>query len=332
MCTFATTALLTAVLAASDFYQTLGVPPLADQATIKQAYRGLALKHHPDKAGDAEASAERFKRIQEAYEVLGDEARRKRYDLQRNSGFHDFHSARPNDFHFSSHAQNPFEGFFSQPPQQMIVQPARRVFRCSLAELDAGGSRIFILRDTPLARIRDAFNDGMHGVGAQVVAQLGTAALTIIWRFPGVIFGRPWWLRLPLFTLAYLIAILQKLPPSPDGTFDFQVKPGWREGTRVTFAPTGQGPRKVIFELREKRHPRLERQRHNLLFRCRLSRRRAARGASLRVPQLNQPPLVVELKPGQAVDGQTLVLEGRGMPIKGGPARGDLHISFTVKA
>ena len=72
-------------------------------------------------------------------------------------------------------------------------------------------------------------------------------------RVAGIIFGRPWWLRLPWLTLAYLIATLRQLPPSPEGTFEFQVKPGWREGTRIVFARAGQGPRKVAFELREKR-------------------------------------------------------------------------------
>lgn len=62
---------------ATDFYQILGVSRDASQADIKRAYRKLAHQHHPDKAGGNE---EKFKHINEAYQVLGDEGKRKQYD------------------------------------------------------------------------------------------------------------------------------------------------------------------------------------------------------------------------------------------------------------
>jgi curved DNA-binding protein len=63
-----------------DYYQTLGVAKNASEKEIKQAYRKLARKHHPDvNPGDKSAEA-RFKEINEAYEVLGDADKRKKYD------------------------------------------------------------------------------------------------------------------------------------------------------------------------------------------------------------------------------------------------------------
>jgi curved DNA-binding protein len=63
-----------------DYYQTLGVSKTASEKEIKQAYRKLARKHHPDvNPGDKTAEA-RFKEINEAYEVLGDPDKRKKYD------------------------------------------------------------------------------------------------------------------------------------------------------------------------------------------------------------------------------------------------------------
>lgn len=66
-----------------DYYRILGVAPAADMQEVKKAYRALAFKYHPDtgdKSGFAEA---RFHDIQEAYEILSDTQRRRRYDEER---------------------------------------------------------------------------------------------------------------------------------------------------------------------------------------------------------------------------------------------------------
>jgi DnaJ-class molecular chaperone len=63
-----------------DYYKTLGVPKTADAKAIKQAYRKLARKYHPDQNQGNTAAAERFKEINEANEVLSDPEKRQRYD------------------------------------------------------------------------------------------------------------------------------------------------------------------------------------------------------------------------------------------------------------
>lgn len=65
----------------SDFYAVLAVPSVADEETIRQAYRRLAREYHPDVAGDQ--GAETMKRINAAYRVLGDPVRRREYDQRR---------------------------------------------------------------------------------------------------------------------------------------------------------------------------------------------------------------------------------------------------------
>ncbi len=63
-----------------DYYKILGVSKNATQDEIKKAYRKLAVKYHPDKNQGDKAAEEKFKEISEAYEVLGDPEKRKKYD------------------------------------------------------------------------------------------------------------------------------------------------------------------------------------------------------------------------------------------------------------
>ncbi len=67
----------------SDYYHALGVPPDAEASQIKQAYRDLAFKYHPDRNNENLAASERMKQINEAYAVLADARKRREYDAMR---------------------------------------------------------------------------------------------------------------------------------------------------------------------------------------------------------------------------------------------------------
>lgn len=63
-----------------DYYKVLGVEKKATQDEIKKAFRKLAIKYHPDKTKGDKAAEEKFKEVNEAYEVLGDKNKRQKYD------------------------------------------------------------------------------------------------------------------------------------------------------------------------------------------------------------------------------------------------------------
>ena len=67
-------------MASKDFYQTLGISRTASDKDIKQAYRKLARKYHPDVNPGNKSAEEKFKEINNAYEVLSDPEKRKKYD------------------------------------------------------------------------------------------------------------------------------------------------------------------------------------------------------------------------------------------------------------
>ncbi|OKY78635.1 MAG: DnaJ type Zn finger domain [Candidatus Methanohalarchaeum thermophilum] len=94
---------------AEDYYEILGVDRNASQEEIKKAYRKKAKKYHPDSNSD-EADEEKFKEINEAYKVLSDEEKRKKYDQFGKAGVDDSYKRRArSDF---SDFEDIFSSFF----------------------------------------------------------------------------------------------------------------------------------------------------------------------------------------------------------------------------
>lgn len=88
-----------------DYYKTLGVSKTADQEAIKKAFRKLARQHHPDANKGDKKSEEKFKELNEAYEVLSDPEKRKLYDrLGSNYKQYTQSGGNPRDFDWSQWA------------------------------------------------------------------------------------------------------------------------------------------------------------------------------------------------------------------------------------
>jgi DnaJ-class molecular chaperone len=108
-----------------DYYSILGVSEKASREEIRHSFRKLAMKYHPDKnLGKEQWAEEKFKEINEAYAVLGDEAKRQGYDRMRQAGFAGYGSQYAGGRYYSQ--EQVFADAFNNP---YLFQELARMFQ-----------------------------------------------------------------------------------------------------------------------------------------------------------------------------------------------------------
>lgn len=157
-----------------DYYQVLGVDANADAAAIKESYRKLAFRYHPDRNRETPQAAEKMKHLNEAYAVLSDPEKRRRYDALR----HRFGNAAQQRFRQAHSDQDIFSGtdirqIFEEMARAHGFRGFEEVFRefysqakGPLGDIPSGGSaRGFVFKMPAGAgrRARSAFLAGMAG-------------------------------------------------------------------------------------------------------------------------------------------------------------------------
>jgi DnaJ-class molecular chaperone len=305
-----------------DYYKILGVDRKADDKTIKSAYRRLARKHHPDVAKGKD-SADRFKEINEAYEVLSDPEKRRRYD-SLGPDWQRYAQAPPGGpgggFRVEYGGDAGGAGDFSD------------FFRTIFGDLGGrGGAR------GEGIRIEDLFDGGSRGRGGDVQAGI---EITLDEAFQGTrkTFGMD--IEEPCPT-CHGSGHVKRQPCTTCGgngwqrvrrQVDVKIPAGVKSDQRVRVAGEGAGAAgtrgDLYLTVTVAPHPFFERKGDDIHLSLPVTAPEAALGAALEVPTLRGR---VSMKiPPATSSGRTFRLPGYGMPrIKGGSA-GDQLVTVKI--
>jgi len=290
-----------------DYYKILGVSKDADEKEIKRAFRRLARKYHPDvNPGDPQAE-ERFKEINEAYEVLSDPEKRRKYD-QLGAEWYRWQQAggRPGDFDWSR--------WVSTAP---------------------GGQRVYVRYGTP-EDLQDLFGEGspFSDFFSQIFGGMGAAPGGFEYRVRPQR-GQDYEQEVEIsLREAYqgTTRILQK-----DGRrLEVKIPPGARTGTRVRIAGEG-GPGAaggeagdLYLRVKVRPDPQFERRGDDLYVTVPVDLYTAILGGKVRVPTLNGA-VMLTIPPGTQ-NGRVFRLRGKGMPRLRQPEQhGDLYAKVDVR-
>lgn len=283
-----------------DYYKILGVPKNANDKDIKGAYRKLARKLHPDINPNDKSAQEKFKDVNEAYEVLGDPEKRKKYD-ELGANWQQFEQYQ------RAGGQGPFQWGGGGGPQYRTVNPEEfeQIFG------DLGGTS-------------DFFRTFFGGLGGQPRAR------TVRPR-RGQDFEAPVQVSLEE---AYKGT---KRTLQLDGRrIEVNIKPGVKTGSRVRVA--GQGypganageAGDLYLNVEVLPNPLYERHGDDLSTNVPMDLYTAILGGEVRVPTLKGGQLLLKIPP-QTQNGKQFRLAGKGMPKLNDPnAFGDLYVKANV--
>ena len=274
-----------------DYYQILGVDRSVDAEAIKRAYRRLARKYHPD-VNKGKGAAERFKEINEAYEVLSDPEKRKRYDmLGADWSRYSQQGFRPGGQDFQVH--------FGQAPGDFDLGGFSDFFKTFFGDLGVHGSA-----SGPSwgGRIEDLFG-GARTASRRGENLQGAVEISLEEAHAGT------------------KRIIELETDHGHRRLEVKIPSGIRDGARVRVAG-------LHLTVKIRPHPLFERKEDDLHIEIPITVVEAVLGAEIEVPTLRGK---VSMKiPPETSSGKTFRVAGYGMPRMRGVGAGDQFVKVRV--
>lgn len=307
-----------------DFYEVLGVERSASVEVIKKAYRGLAMKHHPDRNPGDEEAAEKFKEATEAYAVLSDADKRDIYDRFGHEGLERNGSASSQDF------EEIFRGaglgdIFSAAFSSFFGGGGRGVPRVDIDLVEAFRGCKRTVEHRHIEECRECRGSGAkpgskaprcqhcNGHGVLAAGPLGMMRVRCnACHGRGVIIRDP----CPRCRGNGQIEVVSNL--------EVTIPPGVESGQIFT---RGREP---ICEIRIREHELFRRKGDALICQVPITFSQAALGGAIEVPSLDEK-LTHVIEAG-VQSGDVVRIPGKGMPNReAGGRRGDMHVLLVVE-
>ena len=331
-------------MAKQDFYELLGVSKSASGDELKKAYRKLAMKHHPDRNPGDKSAEQKFKEINEAYDILKDDQKRAAYDRFGHAAFEQGGGHGPGDFGFSGGFADIFDEMFGE-----FMGAGRRG--------QGGPSRGSDLRYNLEISLEESFRGKQTTVRVQTLvscdqckgtgAEAGSRPVTCpTCHGRGRVRAQQ-----GFFTIERPCATCQgagRIIDNPckacagqgrtrrEKTLSVNIPPGVEDGTRIRLAGEGEagvrgaptGDLYIFITITP--HRIFQRDGANIFCRVPISITTAALGGSIEVPSVDGSRARVTVPPGTQ-SGHQFRLRGKGMSVLRSPARGDMFIEAIVE-
>jgi DnaJ-class molecular chaperone len=290
-----------------DYYQVLGVPRTASEKDIKTAYRKLARKHHPDVNPGDNSAEELFKEIGEAYSVLSDPDKRKKYDRWGH------------DWEKIEQAQAAGVNFGNRPG------PGGTPYTWTSGDGRPGGFGGFDSED-------------VGNLFEQLFGRSASGGRTRVRSTPrkGADLEQPVEITLEeAFAGTQRTFQIRDVQTGETRTVEVKIPAGATDGLRVRVAGKGDpgsaggAPGDLYLIVSIKPHPLFERDGDDLRVKVPTPLYTAMLGGEVRVPTPKGTHLALKV-PAETPNGQRMRLGGQGMP-RGGGGRGDLYAEITVE-
>jgi molecular chaperone DnaJ len=323
----------------ADYYDVLGVPRNASEQEIKSAYRRQALKHHPDRNPGNKEAEERFKQAAEAYNVLGDPEKRRRYDVYGHAGVTGAGGFDPTIFADFGDILGDFFGlgdlFGRRRGGPRRGADLRYNLELSFEEAAFGTeTHIQIPRSESCGTC--AGSGAAPGTSPTTCSACGgTGQVTFqqgffsVARACGRCRGTGRVVATPCRSCAGAgqVQTTRKL--------QIRIPAGVDDGSQLRIAGEGEAgtaggpPGDLFVVLRVDEHAFFHREGDSLLCEVPISMTQAALGASIEVPTLDGGKARLSIPEGTQ-GGATFRMRGQGVPRLGGKGRGDLHVTVRV--
>ena len=331
-------------MAKQDFYEILGVSRSASADELKRAYRKLAMQYHPDRNPGDKSAEQKFKDINEAYDVLKDDQKRAAYDRYGHAAFEQGGRG-PGDFAFSGGFADIFDEMFGE-----FMGGGRRGGQ-------TGPTRGNDLRYNLEITLEESFRgkqttirvptlvacDSCKGSGAEA----GTTPITCpACRGRGRVRAQQGFFTIerPCPTCQGMGRVIEKPCKACGGqgrvrrekTLSVNIPPGVEDGTRIRLAGEGEvglrggSPGDLYIFVSVAPHAIFQRDGAHIHCRVPLPITTAALGGTIEVPTVDGTRARVTVPAGTQT-GHQFRLKGKGMTVLRSPARGDMFIEAVVE-